>query len=121
MAEINIDTTKNDLKVRVESQSMHALGFDITVYNEDGTELEHLEGSTAKDSVWQKTLKLKPADSKGKYINGIFNFKSPDGTDYEYKANFSLLLDDVKVKPEITLTGKTEKGNATTTSDFQII
>jgi len=120
MAEIIIDPTKNTISVEVESQSIHALGFDITVYDADDNFLEDLEGSTEDEPVWKKPLKLKPSESKGKYINGIFNFKSPDGTDYDYKAIFSLLLDDVKITPVITLIGKTNKGNATTISDFQI-
>lgn len=120
MKEVVIDLTKLTISVEVVSQSMHALGFDIVVSDKEDHIIDQLKGTTRVSSRWKSNLKLIPEDVKEIYVSGIFNFKSPDGSDYPYKACFRILVDDKPIDSEITLSGMTVKGNATTTEVFHI-
>ena len=57
MTEVTIDPSKKVLSVEVKSMSMHAIGFDIVVYDTDKTtKLEILDGTTKEKSTWKQNL-----------------------------------------------------------------
>ncbi|NCO53839.1 MAG: hypothetical protein COZ21_09925 [Bacteroidetes bacterium CG_4_10_14_3_um_filter_31_20] len=121
MTEISIDPSKTKIAVQVTSQSLHALGFEITVFASDGNiVIEQFNGSTASNKSFVQTLKKKPSEYRGNYIKGIFTVISPDGTDYLYSIIFSIFEDDILVNPNMNLTGTTTKGEKTSIANYHI-
>ncbi len=121
MTDIFIDPTKSNIAVQITSQSLHALGFEITVFGTDGsTIIEHFTGDTESNKSFTKILENKPSASKGYYIRGTFTVISPDGKDYPYSILFSILEDKMVIKPNITLSDTTTAGKDTTGATYHI-
>jgi len=121
MTDIFIDPNKSNIAVQVTSQSLHALGFEVTVFASDGnTVKEQFTGDTRTANPFTKILQNSPSFYKGSFIRGTFTVVSPDGTDFPYSILFSILEDNVLVNPNITVTGITTGGNDTTIAQFHI-
>jgi len=122
MQDIFIDASKEDISIKVNSQSLHAVGFDVTVFNSDGNTVSEpkIVDDTETNNPNVKLLQNKPSTYKGKYVSGIFTIESPDGTDYDYTVSFSIIEDNVDVHPEIVLKGKTVNGKDTKTATFHL-
>lgn len=121
MTEINLNPTKSTISVQITSQSLHVLGFVITVYEPDkNTIIEELSGDTKNENPFTKALELKPSDSEGKYISGTFTFMSPDGKDYPYSAIFSILEDKNIILPNINVSGVTMNGSGSNIKTFHV-
>ncbi|HZK68826.1 MAG TPA: hypothetical protein VFC36_04425 [Paludibacter sp.] len=121
MTEIFIDHTKSVIAIQVASQSIHALGFEITVFASDGnTKTEQFTGDTKVNNPFTKTLTINPPESKGAYIRGTFTVMSADGKDDPFRVVLSILENGFPVKPNITLSGNTTKGQATSIATFHI-
>lgn len=122
MTEITIDAAKPTLNMRVKSQSLHALGFEIIVFNADGnTDIERYEGSTLSGSTWSTVFKKEAGFYIGKYIRGTFIFKSPNGDDnIPYNACFGILQAGQAIAPDITMTGTSSGGKATVIESFHV-
>jgi len=121
MTDIFIDPTKSSITIKVTSKSLHAVGFEITVFDSDGsTVMEQFTGNTQNTNPYVKTLQQSPSSYKGKYIRGTFTVQSPDGTDYPYSVIFSILEDNIVVNPEIPLAGSTTNGQAQTIAVYYI-
>jgi hypothetical protein len=111
MKDISIDPSKSQLEVMIESQSLHALGFEITVLDSDkNTALEEATGDTKTSNPATVALSISPANSKDKYITGVFTVMSADGKDYPYSILFSILEDNNVISPDILITGTTKNG-----------
>jgi hypothetical protein len=122
MTEIFIDPSKSKIEVQVTSQSLHTLGFNITVFASDKTTvIEEHSGSTQTNNPFVQKLNKKPSDYKGTYINGDFTVMSPSGDDVNpYTIVFSILEDDIVLKPEIILNGTTTGGEDTIADIFHL-
>jgi len=119
MTEIFIDPTKSSIAIQITSQSLHALGFEITVFASDGaTVIEQFQGDTKTDNPFTQKIQDKPSNYKDTYIRGTFTVISPDGKDYLYSILFSVLEDNVIISPDINLTGITKGGQDTTLANF---
>src|SRR6476620_9279079 len=106
MTQIFIDPNKTIISVQVTSQSLHALGFEITVFASDGNTItEQTTGDTNKENPCEITLQNAPSLYKNGYIRGTFTVVSPNGDDFEYSILFSLLENGIVVRPCITITG----------------
>lgn len=111
MKDIFIDPSKSQLGITVESQSLHALGFEITVVDSDkNTVIEKTTGDTKTSNPAILSLSTSPANCKDKYITGSFTIMSPDGKDYAYSILFSILEDNNVLSPNILITGTTKNG-----------
>jgi hypothetical protein len=114
MTEILIDPNKSNIAVQVTSQSLHALGFEITVFATDGTTItEQFTGDTKLFNPFSKKLTNPPSTYKGSFLSGTFTVISADGTDFPYSIVFSIKEDDIIIMPEITLSGTTTNGSET--------
>jgi hypothetical protein len=122
MTEITVDPAGQAIGIEVQTRSLHTLAFEIEVYSPDGsTILESLAGDTRTHNPFTGTLRLKPAESKHKYISGSFTVRSPDGRDNKYDILFKVLSDKKKVQPEIPLTGITVNGEAVIIANIHIV
>ena len=120
MTEIFVDPTKQSISVRVESQSLHIVGFEINVYAADGnTVLETFTGDT-KTNPFIKSLSKKPSDYAGGYISGTFKVIEPNGKDFTYTLEFSIVIEDAIIHPDNTLSGITRNGIAKVVSTFHL-
>lgn len=122
MTEITIDPAKRTLSMEVKSESLHALGFEIIVFNTDGNSyIEGYEGSTASDSIWSAVFKREAEFYIGKYICGTFVFKSPNGNDgIPFTARFGILQGGWPLEPDIAMTGTTSNGKQTILESFHL-
>jgi hypothetical protein len=121
MTDIFVDPLKSKIAVQVTSKSLHAVGFDITVFASDGNTVnEHFSGDTRVDNPYTHSLVKKPADYKDCYISGIFTVISPDGTDYPFTIIFAIVLENILILPAITHTDTTVNGEATSSASFHI-
>lgn len=112
MTEIFIDPNKTSIAVQVTSQSLHALGFQITVFATDGaTVTEQFSGDTKLSNPFIKTLANPPSTYKGGFVRGTFTMISPTGADFPYSMLFSIKEENIIVMPEITLSGTTTGGS----------
>ncbi|MDR3705237.1 MAG: hypothetical protein P4L28_04955 [Paludibacteraceae bacterium] len=122
MKDLFIDPSKSQLEVRIESQSLHALGFEITVVDSDkNTVIEKTKGDTKISNPTTLALSTSPANSKDKYITGSFTVMSPDGKDYAYSILFSILEDNNIISPNISITGTTKNGQDNRIEMFHLI
>lgn len=114
MTEVLIDPNKSNIAVQITSQSLHALGFEITVFAADGTTItEQFTGDTKTTNPFTKTLANTPSIYKGSFLRGAFTVISPDGTDFPYSILFSIKEDNTIIVPEITISGTTTNGSET--------
>jgi hypothetical protein len=121
MTEIFINPTKKNIAIQINSQSLHALGFEITVFATDGnTVIEQFTGDTKVNNPFSKTLKNAPATYKGCYVSGTFTVISPDGKDYLYSILYSILEEGITINPALTLTGTTTNGQDSIISVYHI-
>ena len=121
MTEIFIDPNKTTLSVQITSQSMHALGFEITVFASDGNTItEQATGDTKNKNPCVIDLHNAPSLYKNGFIRGTFTAISPNGDDFEYSILFSLMEEGIVVRPCITITGTTSGGSDTTIAQFHI-
>jgi hypothetical protein len=120
MTEIFVDPSKTNISFDVVPQSLHVIGFEVVVIDTDqNTVLERYDGQTSKGGV--NTVLTNPsAYYKGKYISGVFDVESPDGTDYPYQFTFSIALTGIDISPNITLTGTTTDGGDNCISTFHL-
>ena len=121
MTEILIDPSKSMIAVQVTSQSLHALGFEITVFASDGnTVIEQFTGDTSKNNPFIQKLQRRPSDYKGTYIRGIFTVMSPNGQDYPFSIIYSVLEDNILVNPNITISGNTTNGTYISIANYHL-
>lgn len=122
MNEIYPNVTKQHLYVQIQSMSMHAVAFIITIFDEDkNTEIARIEGTTQKDDTFKVQLPNTATFYKGKYIRGLFIIKSIDGKDdAAYKLRFSILEDDDLLTPDYELSDTTTDGNARVVKAFHL-
>jgi hypothetical protein len=121
MTDIIIDSSKQTLHVAVKATSWQTLKFEIKVYDSDGdTILEEIEGTTKGCSNWMQPLKLKPSESDGKFISGLFHFLLPGSSDFDYHASFNLIEDNTFLQPEIKLAGLSLNDEVVRAGNFHI-
>lgn len=121
MTEILIDPTKSTIAVQITSQSLHALGFQITVFASDGnTVIEQFTGDTSINNPFIQTLQRRPSDYKGTYIRGIFTVMSPDGKDYPFSIIYSIFVNNFLINPNITISAITDNGTYTSVANFHL-
>lgn len=121
MTEISIDNNNHDITVQVTSQSLHAVGFEITVIAEDGdTITERFTGDTKEKNPFMHKLEKAASQYEGCYIGGTFTVNSPDGTDYDYSILYELTQKQITLEPAIELSGSTTQGENSCTGTFHI-
>jgi hypothetical protein len=121
MTEIPINQSKTKIAIKVTSQSLHALGFEITVYDSDRkTVIEQFTGDTKTNETFIKTLGINPSICKDKYVRGTFTVISPNGDDFSFSILFAIIEDDEVIKPEIPITGTTKNGKYTSIETFHL-
>ena len=120
MTQITLDPAKSNIAVQVTSQSLHALGFEITVFAADGTTVtEQFTGDT-KINPFKKSLVNPSSEYKGCFICTTITVLSPDGTDYPYSILFSIVQDDIFSQPNMLISGITGQGCDTTGGTYHI-
>jgi hypothetical protein len=121
MTEIFIDPTKPDITIQVISQSLHAVGFEITVFAKDGmTVKESFTGSTQTSNPFIKALAKPPAKYKNCFLSGTFTVISADGSDFAYSLLFTILQANGAIMPRIKISGTTTGGHDTQIANYHI-
>lgn len=121
MTEIFIDSAKSNISIKVTSQSLHAVGFEITVTAPDGnTVTERFTGDTRTKNPFSKDLANPSSTYKNSSIGGTFTVISPDGTDFPYSVLFAIEQEGQTIMPTISLTGTTNNGSDSRMPTFQV-
>ncbi len=121
MTQVFIDPTKTTIAIQVLSQSLHAIGFNITVFQSDGnTVKEEHSGTTQNNNPETISLNNAPSNYKGCFISGFFTIVSPNGNDGPYALVFLVLVDGAVINPTMPLSGNTNGGKAITGGTFQL-
>jgi hypothetical protein len=122
MSDVFIDPTKGPISIKIEVNSMQAVGYELIVYGADGsTDLqEHHPGNIGANQSIPIKLKKPASAYTSCYFTTTFVIVDPVGAGNHYSIDYFVIQDGDVLNPVIRIEGKTTAGKVVRFATFHL-